>query len=97
MKYKILITDPISDSGVSILKNHNCEVIDRINNKDNLNDVLDKIDGWIIRSGTKISESDIKTAKNLQVIGRAGVGVDNIDINEIYTSVKKIGFKIIKQ
>ena len=80
MKYRVLITDPISDSGVEIFKNNNFEIIDRINNKDNLDDVIDIIDAWIIRSGTKISECHIKAAKKLQVIGRAGVGVDNIDI-----------------
>ena len=36
--------------------------------------------GWIIRSGTTILENFIEGAENLQVIGRAGVGVDNIDI-----------------
>ena len=80
MKYKVLITDPISDSGITLLKNNNFEIIDRINGKDNLDDIIATIDAWIIRSGTKISENDIKTAKKLQVIGRAGVGVDNIDI-----------------
>ena len=80
MKYKVLITDPISDSGVEIFKNNNFEIIDRINDKENLDDVLDSIDAWIIRSGTKIYENHIKAAKKLQVIGRAGVGVDNIDI-----------------
>ena len=80
MKHKVLITDPISDSGIEIFKNNNFEIIDRIDDKDNLDDILDSIDAWIIRSGTKISEHHIKTAKKLQVIGRAGVGVDNIDI-----------------
>ena len=80
MKYKILITDPISESGISILKDNNCEIIDKIESKDSIHEIIDKIDGWIIRSGTKISETDIKAAENLKVIGRAGVGVDNIDI-----------------
>ena len=80
MKHKVLITDPISDNGVEIFKNNNFEIIDRIDNKDNLDDIIDTIDAWIIRSGTKISEAHIKAAKKLQVIGRAGVGVDNIDI-----------------
>ena len=80
MKHKVLITDPISDSGIEIFKNSNFEIIDRINDKDNLDDIIDTIDAWIIRSGTKISEAHIKAAKKLQVIGRAGVGVDNIDI-----------------
>ena len=80
MKYKILITDPISDSGIKILKDNKCEIINKVNSRDTIHEVIDKIDGWIIRSGTKISEDDIRAAKQLQVIGRAGVGVDNIDI-----------------
>ena len=39
-------------------------------------------DGWIVRSGTKINEKMIQAAKKLKAIGRAGVGVDNIDIDE---------------
>jgi len=80
MKYKVLITDPISDSGINIFKNNNFEIIDRIDSKDKLDDIIDTIDAWIIRSGTKISQDHIKAAKKLQVIGRAGVGIDNIDI-----------------
>ena len=42
--------------------------------------VISDFDGWIIRSGTKVSKDIIKHAKKLQIVGRAGVGVDNIDI-----------------
>ena len=80
MKYIVLITDPISDSGIEIFKNNDFEIIDRINDKNKLDDIIGTIDAWIIRSGTKISKDDIKAAKKLQVIGRAGVGIDNIDI-----------------
>ena len=80
MKYKVLVTDPISDSGISILDKNNCEIIYKADNKDQIPEALPDIDAWIIRSGTKISTEDINLAKKLQVIGRAGVGVDNIDI-----------------
>ena len=80
MKYKVLVTDPISDSGIKILENHNCEVINRIDTKDTIDNIIDQIDAWIIRSGTQISEDHINKAKKIQVIGRAGVGIDNIDI-----------------
>ena len=80
MKYKVLVTDPISDSGIKILENHNCEVINRIDTKDTIDNIIDQIDAWIIRSGTQISEDYINKAKKIQVIGRAGVGTDNIDI-----------------
>ena len=81
MKYKVLITDPISDSGIKLLKDNDCEIIDRSNSSKSINNIIETIDAWIIRSGTKILKSDIQKAKNLKIIGRAGVGVDNIDIN----------------
>ena len=81
MKYKVLITDPISDSGVRILENNNCEIINKVNDKKNIDKTINQIDAWIIRSGTQISKEHISKAKKLQIIGRAGVGVDNIDIN----------------
>ena len=49
--------------------------------KNTIEEVIDQIHAWIIRSGTVITEKQIKKAKNLQVIGRAGVGVDNISID----------------
>ena len=80
MNKKVLITDPISQSGIDLFKKNDFQIIDRSNDKDNLDDVIKDIHIWIIRSGTKINKEHIKSATNLQVIGRAGVGVDNIDI-----------------
>ena len=82
IKFKVLISDPISDSGIKILEDNNCEIINKVNSKDTINDVIDKIDAWIIRSGTQITPIEIKAAKKMQVIGRAGVGIDNINLNE---------------
>jgi len=81
MKYKILITDPISDRGKKKFNKKYFELIDRSNSKDTVEKIIDKIHAWIIRSGTIITGEDIKKARNLQVIGRAGVGVDNINID----------------
>ena len=81
MKYKILITDPISDRGKKKFNKKHFELIDRSNSKDTVEEIIDKIHAWIIRSGTVITEEDIKKARNLQVIGRAGVGIDNISID----------------
>ena len=81
MKYKILVTDPISDTGISILKDNDCEIIDCTNDKSKIPDIIHEIDGWIIRSGTQITPDDIQSAKKLQVIGRAGVGIDNINLS----------------
>ena len=40
MKYKILVTDPISDSGITILKEHNCEIINKIDSKDRIGHMI---------------------------------------------------------
>ena len=79
---KVLITDPISDNGIKILKKSGIEVLYKPGvNLDQLKNVLPDVHGWIIRSGTKINKDHLHYMKKLRVIGRAGVGVDNIDIN----------------
>jgi len=79
---KVLITDPVSDNGIKILQDKGIEVFYHPDdNLDQIKDVIAQIDAWIIRSGTKITKKLISDAKKLRVIGRAGVGVDNIDID----------------
>ncbi len=48
--------------------------------KDKLAEIIGNYDGLAIRSATKATEKLIESAKNLKVIGRAGIGVDNVDI-----------------
>ena len=82
MSIKVLITDPISDKGLEILKKNNIEALYKVNNEiDKNEDLLENIDGWIIRSGTNVTKKHLSKAKKLQIIGRAGVGVDNINID----------------
>ena len=79
---KVLVTDPIAKSGISILEEANINVV-QLNDAsvdDKLNACVD-VEGWILRSGTSIDLKAIKAAKRLRAIGRAGVGVDNIDIS----------------
>ena len=87
MSIKILITDPISDRGVELLKEAGFEVLLKPSiSSDELQSFIGEIDGWIIRSGTKITKEFIADAKKLQIIGRAGVGTDNIDIDTATSS-----------
>ena len=80
--FKVLITDPISDNGMEILKDRDIEIYYHPDSDLNqIKDIIKKVDGWIIRSGTKINKELIGSATELKVIGRAGVGVDNIDID----------------
>ncbi|MFQ6607788.1 MAG: phosphoglycerate dehydrogenase [Fidelibacterota bacterium] len=80
---QVLITDPIGDVGKSILKSASLKIIEKIDTPtEQLKKILPDIDGWIVRSGTKVTQELLKEATKLKVIGRAGVGVDNIDIQE---------------
>jgi len=79
--YKVLVTDPISDKGLAIITDAGLELIyEPALSPEVLNEVVSDVHGWVIRSGTTITAEHLALAKNLQVIGRAGVGVDNIDI-----------------
>ena len=80
--FKVLLTDPISETGIDVFSQYDIDVINKTNiSDDELFSLLPEIDGWIIRSGTKINSNHIECCKKLKVIGRAGVGVDNIDID----------------
>ena len=79
---KVLIADPISDSGISILNDAGFELIlkPESSQEEKTNAARD-VDGIIIRSGTKVDSKMIEYADSLKIIGRAGVGIDNIDLN----------------
>jgi len=80
---KILVSDPIADKGIEILEEAGFDIIYNPNpTDDELQTLAGDADGWVVRSGTKITSNLLKNASKLQVIGRAGVGVDNIDIKE---------------
>lgn len=78
---KILITDKIDDDGVSYLRNAGLEVDEKLElNDGELKDIISGYQGLIVRSRTKVTGDVIRAATNLLVIGRAGVGLDNIDL-----------------
>jgi D-3-phosphoglycerate dehydrogenase len=82
MAPKVLISDKLSDAAVQIFKDRGIDVDfepDLGKDKDKLLEVIGKYDGLAIRSATKATEKIIAAADNLKVIGRAGIGVDNID------------------
>mgnify|MGYP001263767937 CR=1 FL=1 len=78
---KVIVSDPISDDGLNIFYENNIDVIDATDSIIDENyKHISTANGWIIRSGTTLDANIIKKADNLSVIGRAGVGIDNIDI-----------------
>ena len=80
---KILVTDSLAPQGLEVFqRTPGFEVDVRIGLKpDALKKIVADYDGWVIRSGTKITAELIEAAKNLKVIGRAGVGFENIDVD----------------
>jgi len=77
---KILVADPISDKGVAILrKEHDVDVRLKLT-REELIAAIPGYDALVVRSETKVTKAVIGAADNLKVIGRAGVGVDNIDV-----------------
>ena len=81
MAPKVLISDKLSPAAVEIFKNNGIEVDVKTGlTRDELIEIIGDYDGLAIRSATKPTEKVIGAAKNLKVIGRAGIGVDNVDI-----------------
>lgn len=77
---KIIITDPIAPEGVQILRDAGFTVDEKTGlSPDELLKVIPEYDAIIVRSATKVTAPVIQAGKNLKVIGRAGVGLDNVD------------------
>ena len=77
---KVLVSDPIDQAGLDIL-NQVAQVDQRIGlSEDELVGIIGEYDGLMIRSGTQVTATVIAAASRLKIIGRAGVGVDNVDV-----------------
>jgi D-3-phosphoglycerate dehydrogenase len=83
-KFKVLVTDKINPDGLKTLSEHpGVELVMAVNpEKAALESLLPTIDAWLVRSETKVTADFIKQAGQLRLIGRAGVGVDNIDVED---------------
>ncbi|MBI4845521.1 MAG: phosphoglycerate dehydrogenase, partial [Candidatus Omnitrophica bacterium] len=78
---KILVSDPLSEEGLKILKERNFSVDVKTKlSVEELKKVIPDYYALIIRSGTTATEEIINASRKLKVIGRAGVGVDNVDV-----------------
>ncbi|RME16868.1 MAG: phosphoglycerate dehydrogenase [Alphaproteobacteria bacterium] len=83
MAPKVLVSDKLSETAVQIFRDRGIEVDflpDVGKDKEKLIEIIGEYDGLAIRSATKVTEKVLAAAKNLKVIGRAGIGVDNVDI-----------------
>ncbi|MFD0670460.1 phosphoglycerate dehydrogenase [Cohnella sp. GCM10027633] len=81
--FKVLVSDPISDLGISLLVEASDISIDKKVglSEDELVAIIGEYDALLVRSQTRVTERIMSAGKQLKVIGRAGVGVDNIDLD----------------
>ena len=78
---KVLISDNLSPAGAEILENAGLEVdINTGLAPEELKKIIGDYDGLVIRSATKVTTDLLEAADNLKVVGRAGIGLDNVDI-----------------
>ncbi|MGM0604801.1 MAG: phosphoglycerate dehydrogenase [Halobacteriota archaeon] len=79
---KVLVTDPIADAGLDRLRaaGHEVETAYEVEG-DALLEAVSDANALIVRSGTDVSEAVFEAASQLVIVGRAGIGVDNIDID----------------
>ncbi|MFH5832751.1 phosphoglycerate dehydrogenase [Halalkalibaculum sp. DA384] len=81
MSYKILLADNVDERCEKVFSDRGIEAVRKTSlSEEELFEEIAGYDGIVVRSSTKITEELLKHADNLKVIGRAGVGVDNIDI-----------------
>ena len=80
--FNVLVADGMEKEGVEIFQKHkdiNVDVKKGLSSEEILQ-IIDKYDGLVVRSATKFKGELLEKAKNIKVVGRAGAGVDNIDV-----------------
>jgi len=81
MAKKVLICNPVADEAVDMLEDAGFEVDQEFGmSKEELTEKVPPYHGMVVRSSTKVREPTIDAAENLKVIGRPGIGLDNIDL-----------------
>ncbi len=88
---RVLVADPISQEGIKTLEKKEISVIAHDVSLEELNELIENTEGLIVRSRTKVTRELLSKAKNLIVIGRCGVGTDNIDMK----AAEELGVKVV--
>ena len=80
---RVLIAEPIAERGLALLRDEGLEVEERIGlSRDELVAALPGVAALVIRSATKVDADVLAAAPDLVVVGRAGIGLDNVDVAE---------------
>jgi len=79
--YRILVADTIAEAGVALLREQTEVVVDTGLTPEDLLEIIPDFEGLVVRSGTRVTAEVIEAGQRLRVIGRAGVGIDNIDLD----------------
>ncbi|HBK54652.1 MAG TPA: phosphoglycerate dehydrogenase, partial [Syntrophomonas wolfei] len=78
---KVIVSERIADEGIELLKTElEVDYRDGIS-REELLEIIDQYDALIVRSVTQVDEELISRAKRLKIVGRAGNGIDNIDVD----------------
>ena len=82
-RYRVLLLDGIDPAGIELIQRTNSldPIVHEKIAREKLLEIVADVDGIIVRSGTAVDRELIQIAKRLKVIGRAGVGVDNVDLD----------------
>jgi D-3-phosphoglycerate dehydrogenase len=75
----VLVREPIAEAGIRLLRERGFEV--DVDGDSDLGEAISRYDAIVIRSATKLTADVIERADRLKVIGRAGVGIDNVDVD----------------
>ena len=82
MTYVVVVADRVADAGVELLRRESTfEVVVTAGDPERLDAELERAHALVVRSDTKVTADRIAGASNMTVIGRAGTGVDNIDVD----------------
>lgn len=77
---KVLVSDKLAQEGIDILKQVAEVDVKTGLSEDELCDIIGDYDALVVRSGTQVTAKVLEAARKLQIVGRAGVGVDNVDV-----------------
>jgi D-3-phosphoglycerate dehydrogenase len=82
MAAKILVSDPLAEGGLELLRRDAEVEVETDLTSQQLVEIIGQYDAIVVRSGTKVTAEVIEAGQRLRVIGRAGIGVDNIDVEK---------------